>query len=128
MAEGVTDAPLAPVRTPLSLSGSTAIAEQTEPPIDLLGLPSELFVLAASLLGVPDFVALRATSKSVRARLNAADAWAELTYARWRLLQTPFEGRPPSHSPHLETQARRRPGRAACCTQRAWWITSFCYG
>ena len=75
MAEGATDAPLAPVRTPLSLSGSTAIAEQTEPPIDLLGLPSELFVLAASLLGVPDFVALRATSKSVRARLNAADAW-----------------------------------------------------
>ena len=94
MAEGVTDAPL------------------TEPPLDLLGLPSELFVLAASLLGLPDFVALRATSKSVRARLNAADAWAELTYARWRLLQTPFEGRPPSHSPHIETIARLRPGRA----------------
>ena len=84
----------------------------TEPPLDLLGLPPELFVLAASLLGLPDFVALRATSKSVRARLNAADAWAELTYARWRLLQTPFEGRPPSHSPHIETIARLRPGRA----------------
>ena len=94
MAEGVTDAPL------------------TEPPIDLLGLPPELFVLAASLLGLPDFLALRAASKDVRARLNQADAWAELTYARWRLLQTPYEAFPPSRFPHLETIARLRPGRA----------------